>query len=619
MSAIWGVVDLNKHVLDEAQCRIMEEVYRSKKIDRVDTFFLRNFYMGCGIQYVINEAKVEKFPYSDGKEKYLVADVILDNREQLKTSFDVQRQESLQGIDGSILFEAVSQDINRALDEMLGAYVFAYYDKSREVFYLASDVVGNRSVYYLYDNGRVYFSTLLDSIKEVVSKENETLSDTTDVLKQALDINKNWFKNYFDMDDLRVVSEPTETPYRGIFRVEPGEIVTFTAEGFEKKAYWNPLKDRKMKKLASDAEYKELVCNTFKECVESVIREGSETAILLSGGLDSNAVAAYAAPKLKRHGRRLYSFTSVPDKKASRIPNDRYYVDDETEYIEELQKRHDNLVPEYIDTSEGNLLEENRKLQAVFEIPFKTVLNMPWIYRAYKTAADKGCGVLLSGQYGNVTISHGDFKVFFVTLFRTGKWFRMIKEVNIYSKKYRRSRKQIYKEILCAKKEENFKNFSRYMYDKNALRQVGETEVKFSLDVGIIPRDPTRDKRLIELVLSLPQEQFVKQGQARRLVREYMKDVIPAKIATDEFHRGRQGVGSGKLMKVTWDEIATELDGSFEKAEEVSRDIGCIDINEARQRLWDKDMLFAPENEFEPVKLMYSGLTCEYLEKNYHE
>ncbi len=612
MSAIWGVIDFNETDLNE-ELRCMEEVYRSKKIDRIDTFFQSDLYMGCGIQYVTKEAREESFPYTDGAGHYLVADVILDNREQLQKSFDMCLEKSLQGVDGSILFEAVSQDINRALDEMLGAYAFAYYDRQKKSLYLASDAVGNRSVYYLYSGGRVYFSTLLDSIKTVAS------SEVSIELKHALDLNKNWFENYFSMNDLRVVSEPIETPYLGIYRVEPGEVIKFTAEGFEKKAYWNPLKDRKMKKLASDAEYKKLVCNTFKECVESVIRDGSETAILLSGGLDSNAVAAYAAPKLKNLGRNLYSFTSVPDKSARRIPNDQYYVEDETEYIEELQKWHDNLVPEYIDTSEGNLLEENRKLQEVFEIPFKTVLNMPWICRAYKAAAEKDCGIILSGQYGNVTISHGDFKILFVSLFRTGKWFRLIKEVNIYSKKYRRSRKQIYKEILCAKKEENFKNFSRYMYDKNALRQVGETEVKFSLDVGIIPRDPTRDKRLIELVLSLPQEQFVKQGQARRLVREYMKDVIPVKIAADEFHRGRQGVGSGKLMKVTWDEIATELDGSFEKAEAVLKDIGCININEARQRLWDKEMLFAPENEFEPVKLMYSGLTCEYLEKNYHE
>ena len=35
--------------------------------------------------------------------------------------FHMLNEASLNGVDGSILFEAVSQDINRALDEMLGA------------------------------------------------------------------------------------------------------------------------------------------------------------------------------------------------------------------------------------------------------------------------------------------------------------------------------------------------------------------------------------------------------------------------------------------------------------------------------------------------------------------
>ena len=56
----------------------------------------------------------------------------------------------------------------------------------------------------------------------------------------------------------------------------------------------------------------------FRHCVEDVIREGrggKETGILLSGGLDSNAVAAYAAPYLAARGKKLYSFTAVPEEK----------------------------------------------------------------------------------------------------------------------------------------------------------------------------------------------------------------------------------------------------------------------------------------------------------------
>ncbi len=591
MSAIWGIVDLNNNKPAEGDFSRMEKVYRSKKIDRIDTFFQLHFYMGCGLQYAVKEAREEHFPYGDGENRYFVADAILDNRKEIKEYFGIAAD-----TDGAIMYHALQRDWDGALDNMLGAYAFAYYDKEKSELSLVNDVVGNRSVYYLYENGRVYFSTLLEAITNV---------------KKGLQVNKTWFKNYFGLNDLRVVSEARETPYQGIYRVEPGEVVKFTANGMERRAYWDPFKNRKTIKLSSDEEYKELVCSVFKECVESLIRDGSETAILLSGGLDSNAVAAYAAPKLKEIGRKLYSFTSVPNKEKSRIPKNQYYVEDETEYIEELQTCHSNLEPEYVDASEGNLLAQNREIQRVLEIPFKTVLNMPWIYRAYKMAAEKGCGIMLSGQYGNVTISYGDFHCLFVTLLQKGRVLRMIKEINAYSRRYKTSRKLILKNVLQAPKEDNFKVFSRYMYDKNALRQVGETEVKYSLETGIIPRDPTRDKRLIELVLSLPLEIFVSDGRERRLVREYMKDIIPEKIVSDVFHRGRQGIGCRKNMYEQWDEITLELEKSFawEGAGEY------VDTEAVKAKMENRGELFAPDNGFEMVKLMYSGLTLEYLER----
>lgn len=597
MSAIWGIIDFNEKKLAETDFARMEEVYRSKKIDRIDTFFQLDFYLGCGIQYVTKEAKEEKFPYTDG-ERFLVADVILDNREALLKKFSCSGEQSKRGVDGSILFDAVRENMEAALDEILGAYAFAYYDRKEKCLKLVSDAVGNRSVYYCVEEGRVYFSSLLEPIL-LLCKEKK--------------VNDNWFKNYFGQDNLRVVAEARETPYQGIFRVEPGELVTISAKGVERKSYWNPFAARKVKKLASDEAYKELVLSVFGDCVKSLIREGKETAILLSGGLDSNAVAAFAAPKLKSDGKKLYSFTSVPSQERQRIPTNTYYVEDESEYIEELQKWHDNLVPDYIDSSQGDFLQENQKILEVLEIPFKTVLNMPWIYRAYKMAAQKGCGVLLSGQYGNITISYGDFKCLFVTLLQKGKLIRLVKEVNAYSRCYKKSRKWIYKDLLKAGREDNFASFSRYMYDKVALRQMGETELKFSLDTGIIPRDPTRDKRLIELVLSLPLEQFVRYGCERRLVREYMKDIIPEKIVNDRFHRGRQGIGSERMMKRQWQEIAPKLAEMLD----TSAAERFLDVGAAKEKLADTDALLSRENEFEMVKLVYSGLTGAYLEKKY--
>ena len=118
------------------------------------------------------------------------------------------------------------------------------------------------------------------------------------------------------------MSEPRETPYAGILRLAPGEIVVFTEEGVHRRDYWDPFAGRRILRGKTEAGYRELVTTVFRHCVEDVIREGrggKETGILLSGGLDSNAVAAYAAPYLAARGKKLYCFTAVPDRKSTRL------------------------------------------------------------------------------------------------------------------------------------------------------------------------------------------------------------------------------------------------------------------------------------------------------------
>ena len=212
-------------------------------------------------------------------------------------------------------------------------------------------------------------------------------------------------------------------------------------------------------------------------------------------------------------------------------------------------------------TNRGDLLAENRRLREVLEVPCKAVLNLPWMYESYRLAAQKDCGILLSGQYGNITISYGDFRSLFLTLLHQGRIKELVREINVYSRKYRRSRKWIWRDLLTAEAGGDHEAVSRYMYDKSALRQIGEYEVKLSLATGVVPRDPTRDKRLIALVLSLPAEQFTHAGQERRLVRQYLQGKIPEEILADEFHKGRQGVGSEELLALQWERICEELSG----------------------------------------------------------
>ena len=529
----------------------MRQSYETSCLDRIQEKWEKEYYLACGVQHVTREAAMENFPYEASYENagrsLFVADVILDNREALQQMLPGQaRERSL--ADGEILYECYRHYPEETLDRALGAYACAYLEPEKGKLTLFNDAVGNRAVYYYQEDGRVYFSSLLAGITGKCRQWKQ---------------NTGWFERFFAMEDLRAVAEPRETPYAGILRLAPGEVAVVTREGLRRRNYWDPFATRKILRGKTEAEYQALVTETFRQCVEDVLREEKETGILLSGGLDSNAVAAYAAPYLAKRGRLLYSFTSVPEETERKRSEGQYAVEDERQSVELVRQFQGNLEPEYVATNSGDLLEENRKLMEILEVPYKAVLNLPWMYESYRRAAGKGCGILLSGQYGNITISYGDFRCLFLTLLRQGKLWTLQREMKTYSRKYRRSRRWIMKDLLTAGGQD-FETVSRYMYDKNALRQIGEYEMKLSLATGVVPRDPTRDKRLIGLVLSLPMEQFTHAGQERRLVRQYFKGKIPAQILEDEFHKGRQGVGSAELLAGQWTQICRALPGREE-------------------------------------------------------
>ena len=594
MSAIWGIVDFGGKEIKKNEIEEITSSFSKWKIDKIQDICKDNYYLATGIQNIVKEAQFEQFPYTYMEGKVMVADVIVDNRDEIVTEFKLTNELSRKGIDGSVLYEAVAKDLRKALDKLCGAFVFAEYDVNKKKIYVANDVVGNRSVYYLFSNGRFIFSTLLNPIVSFLG---------------SIEVEKKWLKQFIKNENLLIVKSPSLTPYKGIYRLEPGELLTVSEHGISHTGYWNPHKTRKTLKLKTDDDYKAVVLDTFRKCVESVIRDPGNTGILLSGGLDSNAVAAFAAPYLKEKNKNLYSYTSVPNEEITPIPTNMYYVENERIYVEKLKDYHDNLIPRFINTSEQNILSENEEYLRIIETPVKTMANTPWLYKAFKLAKKDGCNILLGGQYGNITISYGIIDNYFATLKFSGRIISLGKAMYNYSRMFKISKKKLLNGVLREKRIHTLKQSRRFMYDKKALRQIGESELHKGLALGIMFRDPTRDRRLIELTMSLPLEQFIHLDIDRRLVRVYMQDLIPKEICMDIFHRGAQGKGGHKYIRTHWEEIKCELKNKYNLR------AGKEYLSKLKLCEWIENVNINNETkDFEYIKAIYYGLLCEFLE-----
>lgn len=639
MSAIWGAIDLGGKRITDSVIQALKKPFEKCVIDRIEEQMVSNCYMGCGIQYFTEEAKQEKLPIcNQDKTVLFTADVILDNRKELFKELNIPFKEQ-QMPDGELQFRMHDQYKKKALDKMLGAYAYAYYDKKKDEVSLVVDAVGNRCVYYMVQHGVVYFSSLMESLMNV---------------SEDVQISGEWMGDFLGLEGMAMFTDTFSTPLKDVFRVAPGEIVTITKEGISKETYWNPKDYIGKIKYSSDEEYKKEFLKLYNEAVTCTLRTKEPISILLSGGLDSTSVACLAAEELKKQGRKLYSYTAVPMKGYVSEHQQRFVVD-ESEDVLKTKEFLGNLECDFIDLEQTDLWEKRKEECFNLEMPYKSFENLLWIEEALKRAYKKSSRMLLVGDLGNSTVSYGNQELYLQTLLKRGSYIRFYKELNMYRDYFKFSRKKVVKILLkdcygkdtskilvdyensylseegrrkyncdsrLSKREElyhasrkNFYNDRVFASDPVGLRQIGELETKYSLRTGVIERDPTKDKRIFEFCLGIPMEQYDKEGKMRRLITCYMKDILPEHVLNLR-RRGMQSADIKYRMSKNWSRRREEWIHVYR--DNIQSDI--VDckraINNLEQNVDNKNMSI-----FDVSRHMYTISCLEYMnqiKRNYN-
>ncbi|MFG1698426.1 asparagine synthase (glutamine-hydrolyzing) [Nonomuraea sp. NPDC049309] len=165
-----------------------------------------------------------------------------------------------------------------------GMYAFALWDARRRALLLVRDRLGVKPLYYARTPGGVLFGS---EPKAILAHPG--------------------FECAVDVDGLRELFTLVRTPgaavWRGMDEVRPGTVVTVDERGCRTSAYWRPAAEPYEGDAASAA-------STLRDLLEGVVERQLVSdvplGVLLSGGLDSSAVAALAA---RRSPTRIRSFS----------------------------------------------------------------------------------------------------------------------------------------------------------------------------------------------------------------------------------------------------------------------------------------------------------------------
>lgn len=266
---------------------------------------------------------------ADDNKTWITGEVRLDGRRDLIAKLKLSDAPSS---DAELVLHAYRTWKEDCVKHLIGDFAFAIWDSTRQQFFCARDQLGVRQFFYSYTDDRFVFSNTLDSLRNHVTGELNELA-IGDFLVFGLN------------------QDPATTIFSGIQRLPKAHTLIVSREGMRLNEYWTPTITPVRYK--TNADYIDHFNELLTRAVEDRLRT-SNASILMSGGLDSSAIAAIV--------RRQYPAANL---KAYCVVYDSAFPDEERKYATTVAENLDIPI-EFLD---GNEINQQERIGAVPE-PF---------------------------------------------------------------------------------------------------------------------------------------------------------------------------------------------------------------------------------------------------------
>ncbi len=514
----------------------------------------------------------------------LVADVRLDNRDELAAALGLRAADAEQSCDATILLASLERWGEAALHRLVGDFAFALWDAPAQKLLLARDFLGQRPLHY--HCGRRFFGFAS------MPKGLHTLAEIP-----------------YGPDEQMMAEFITLMPQRGprsffrdISRVEPAHVVIVTRAGVSSRRYWEP---QRPKGRAQATDYVEGLRHHLDQATRARLRGGNGVVgAQLSAGLDSSAVTATAARLLAPSGGKVIAFTAVP-RESYDGPERRNRFGDEGPLAAATAAMYPNVEHVLIRSGYVSPMDSLDRNFFLFERPVLNICNLVWSNAINQAAHERDLNILLTGQYGNMTLSYHGLELL-PELLLAGRFIALRREAGqLIAKTSMRWRGALAKTLgpfapvwLWQWANQAFRGGKRDILDYTAVRaerlselDLAEVAQERDLDFsyrprkdgfamriwalrrgdsgcnekgilagwGIDRRDPLADKRLVEFCLNIPTEHYLANGVQRALAKRALADRLPQAVLNEQ-KKGHQAADWHEGVTAARAEIAAELD-----------------------------------------------------------
>jgi len=530
----------------------------------------------------------------DGK-RVLVFNGLLFNRPKLTTTLGLLFSEAGNLPDSALVFRAYRRFGEDCLQHLVGSFTFAIWNADQHRVFIARSPIGGPPFFYHATNQTLAFATMRKGLFALPH------------IPRALD--EQVLADYLTWAPV----DPELGFYQELKRLPAGHSLSLTLDGISMKRFWQ-LDLRHSIYYPNDDDYVEAFNDLYTQVVGDQLRSLTPMGIMMSGGLDSSSVAAVAAPLLSARGESLAAFTEVP-----RLGFDGPIVEsryaDETPYVQAIAAMYDNLDLNLIRTDGQVYLDNLDSFFEAAEVPFRNTSNRVYWEAIQKAAHEQGIHMLLTGGQGNLTVSWQGSGLL-PGLLRGGRWLRALREARALAREgISRStlRALIGQGVMPLFPNSLWLTIERirhrddpilhadvpwtghsavnpeFAHENRVVQRAKEKGYDFHLQPPADPRfirqdvilnvgnlfdglgfgyqalfgtmclDPTTDQRLVEFCLGLPEDQYLKNGVHKRLIRRAMAERLPEEVLWNK-KRGLQAADWFERLNGNTPQIEAALD-----------------------------------------------------------
>jgi len=522
----------------------------------------------------------------------VAGDVRLDNRDELLRTLAVEPEARAGLTDLALAGRAYARWGRDCPNRLLGDFAFVVIDRSTGRAFGARDPLGVKPFYYRATERRLSFATRASGIGDVdeapMALDEARVADACVPALECID--------------------HVSTFFHGVYRLPPGHRLTFAAGRATIEPYWTP-GDAPEIRFASDRDYVEAFRELFAAAVRS--RLDTDSAAMLSGGVDSSTIAGFARELVAREqDRRLTTLSAVTDDPGC----------EETRHVRAFQALPAldpvSIRPADLASFRNDILE----FATAMEEPFDDAMLLPLVI--YAAARRRGFRGVLDGLDGDIVASQEPDVL--DGMWRRGRWRVALRDGRAIADFYRdtyapwsttarvvfasaargfapawlraaalpfRQRRGVRAALadsivgpeLAARVgvESRLKAlWSHRAGDTSSgprarhARELTHPQLAAALEryhrvaasAGIEARHPFLDRRLVEFCLGIPWEQRLHRGWSKWIVRRAAEGLVPDEV---RFRRGRWVRLGATFMAAALSEsgtfVSSELAGDLDE------------------------------------------------------